>query len=291
MISDPKITIILSFKNGGKHLRTAVDSILIQNFQDWELLLFDDGSEDKSHLSIQNLNDNRIRFFRFEKSEGLAVRLNQGIKLARGKYIARMDHDDVCFFNRLSVQFEFLEANKEVDLVSSNCLLIDEDSNKLGSLYIDNSISYKGTGITETFPFPHPTWMGKTTWFKLYNYKEKPSPYRCEDQELLFRAYKETNIMRLNTTLLAYRICNRNILINIRTYFAIFCFQLPALLKVKLYSKILLSIAVFILRIINLIFILLHIIKAGRPYNEPSGDTKLHWSKTIIILKDTRLEE
>jgi glycosyltransferase involved in cell wall biosynthesis len=249
MITNPAITIILSFKDGGDLLLPAVNSILNQSFKNWELLIFDNGSTDGSHYSIQHITDKRVKFYQFDKTESLSVRLNQGIDLARGKYIARMDHDDICFLDRLDEQFKFLEANNQYDLVASNCLLINRNNDLIGVLYENIDKKHYGKGILSTFPYPHPTWMGKVSWFKKYHYTEKPEPYLCEDQELLLRSYNYSKIMRLDSILLAYRIDNKkSITIQNKRYFTLLKFQIPALIKSRNFSLIFFSIAVFFIK-------------------------------------------
>jgi glycosyltransferase involved in cell wall biosynthesis len=291
MISNPAITIILSFKDGGNFLHLALDSIINQSFQNWELIIFDNGSKDNSHLHVQNIDDDRIRFIRFEKTEYLSVRLNQGIDLARGKYIARMDHDDICFLDRLLIQYEFLEANTQYDLVASNCLLINKRNELIGSLYEKQKRQYHSDGIIKTFPYPHPTWMGKTSWFKKYYYKNKPQPYLCEDQELLFRSHSESSIIRLDSTLLAYRVSNKyNIITQWRRYLAILCFQVPSLFKSKNLHLMLLSIAIFFLRLINSLHKFLNISPLKKIPFKPTNDIELRWNKVITTLEKNKVE-
>ena len=88
--------------NAGKYLRLAVLSIVRQTFTDWELLIVDDGSTDNALQGIADIDDARIRILRDGKNKGLAARLNECIDLARGKYFARMDQDDVSYPERFS---------------------------------------------------------------------------------------------------------------------------------------------------------------------------------------------
>jgi glycosyltransferase involved in cell wall biosynthesis len=114
-----KISILLPTFNAGNNLFLAVKSILNQSFKNWTLLILDDGSTDNSLEKINNLSDERIKIFKNKINKGISYRLNQGIKFSNTKYIARMDSDDISFPDRLEKQFNFLEKNKDIDLVSS----------------------------------------------------------------------------------------------------------------------------------------------------------------------------
>ena len=100
------------------YLRDAVDSILSQSFADFELIVLDDCSPDNAQEVLDTYTDPRIVRYRGEKNVGLSNILNVGIEMARGKFIARMDSDDLSMPERLQVQVDYLEAHPEVDLVS-----------------------------------------------------------------------------------------------------------------------------------------------------------------------------
>src|ERR1041384_3373929 len=107
----PKVTVIFPVFNGEKFLHLSIRSILNQTFRDFELLLIDDGSTDKTREIISGFEDARIRFLSNEKNEGLIFTLNLGIAEAHGEFLARMDADDIAFPERLQKQVDFLEAN------------------------------------------------------------------------------------------------------------------------------------------------------------------------------------
>lgn len=104
--------------NTAHYLREAMDSILSQTFTDFELLVLDDCSPDNAEAILDTYADSRIVRYKGEKNAGLSNVLNVGIGMARGKYIARMDSDDISLPNRLQVQVDYLETHPEVDLVS-----------------------------------------------------------------------------------------------------------------------------------------------------------------------------
>ena len=114
-----RVTVLMAVYNGEKYLREAIDSILCQTFGDFEFLIIDDGSTDKSVEIVKSYNDQRINLALNEQNLGLAASLNKGIKLARGEYIARMDHDDISMPERLEKQVGFLDLNHDIGACGS----------------------------------------------------------------------------------------------------------------------------------------------------------------------------
>lgn len=202
----PVLTIALPVHNGGKALQLAIRSILNQTFSDWELILIDDGSTDEAVENISYLNDKRIFIVRDGENKGLASRLNEAIDLSRGKYFARMDHDDICHPQRFEKQIKYLELHEEVDLLATRSITINESEKIIGVLPGEEDHEDICRHPWKGFYMPHPTWMGKTSWFKRNRYKDNPAPYRCEDQELLLRANKNSQFHCLSEKLLAYRV-------------------------------------------------------------------------------------
>jgi len=117
-VSNPKVSVLLATFNAMPFLPAAVDSILQQTFDDFELVLVDDGSTDDSNLYLESLSDPRIRYIRQENG-GLAVALNHGITHCRGEYIARMDGDDISLPDRLAEQVAFLDSHQDIGCVGT----------------------------------------------------------------------------------------------------------------------------------------------------------------------------
>ena len=112
------VSILMPVYKTAQYLREAMDSILSQTFEAFELIVLDDCSPDNAEEILDTYADSRIVRYRGEKNVGLSNVLNVGIEMARGKYIARMDSDDLSMPERLQVQVDYLEAHPEVDLVS-----------------------------------------------------------------------------------------------------------------------------------------------------------------------------
>lgn len=205
---DPWITVGMPVYNAGSYLRDAVLSVIRQSLASWELILIDDASRDGSVASLGNIQDPRIRFIVGTANLGLAARLNQAIGLARGNYFARMDQDDICHPERLEKQVSFLIQNPQVDLVGCACLTIDKNNQVTGRLCPPLGHSQICQTPWKGFPLAHPSWMGKTSWFRQNPYRV-PAPFLCEDQELLLRLHRSSQFANLPDTYLAYRLRDR----------------------------------------------------------------------------------
>jgi glycosyltransferase involved in cell wall biosynthesis len=112
----PKVTVLLPVYNAAPFLREAIDSILAQAFTDFELLAIDDGSTDGSGAILASYTDARLRVVRHSENRGLIATLNEGLELATGEYVARMDADDISLPTRLSRQVAFMDSHPDVGL-------------------------------------------------------------------------------------------------------------------------------------------------------------------------------
>ena len=112
------VSVIMPVYNTAPYFREAMDSMLTQTFTDFELIVLNDCSPDNAEEILDTYDDPRIVRYKGEKNVGLSNVLNVGIEMARGKYIARMDSDDVSLPQRLQVQVDYLEKHSDVDLVS-----------------------------------------------------------------------------------------------------------------------------------------------------------------------------
>src|SRR2546423_6687976 len=110
----PRVSVLMPVYDVAKYLREAIDSILGQTFTDFEFIIIDDASTDRSAEIINSYNDPRIRFIQNEKNVGLIATLNRGLDLAYGEYLARMDQDDVSLPERLAKQVAFMETASDV---------------------------------------------------------------------------------------------------------------------------------------------------------------------------------
>ncbi len=205
MSGDPKpvVSIGMPVCNCGSTVSSAIRSILSQDFRDWELLLADDGSSDKTPEIIRSYSDPRIRVIIDDKRMGLATRLNQAIRLSRGTYFARMDGDDICYPQRLDAQISYLRDHPGIDLVGAWVMVIDAMGLARGKREVPEAHDSICAKAFSGFPMVHPTYMGEAAWFQKYYYDE--SFRRSQDQDLLLRSYRFSRFANVPRLLLGYR--------------------------------------------------------------------------------------
>src|SRR5690606_28963310 len=104
----PAISVFMPVYNGEKFLAATMESVLKQTFTDFEFLIVDDGSTDRSEEIIRQSGDGRIRLIRHQKNQGIYATNMEGIHEATGEFIALMDHDDICLPDRLAKQYHYL---------------------------------------------------------------------------------------------------------------------------------------------------------------------------------------
>lgn len=131
-MSGPRVSVLMSVYNGERYLHKAIDSVLGQTFTDFEFVILDDGSTDGTAAILDSYRDDRIVRTRNQANIGLTRSLNKGLALARGKYIARHDADDISFPTRLASQVHYLDSHPDVALVSANYERIDAAGRVLG---------------------------------------------------------------------------------------------------------------------------------------------------------------
>lgn len=201
----PTITVILPVYNGFPYLRLAVESVLLQTFQDFEFIVINDGSTDSSESVIKSINDSRIRFLQ-QCNQGLPATLNTAIGLARGEFIARQDQDDISFPLRLQKQAEFLIANPDIGMVGTSAEIW------VGDTKTDRLLEHPADDASIKFnllfdnPFVHSSVMIRRSVFeKIGGYCEDKSRQPPEDYELWSRVAREFKVANLPEVLLAYR--------------------------------------------------------------------------------------
>lgn len=216
MNNNPKITVLISVHNGEKYLKEAVDSILNQDYKDFEFLIIDDASTDNTSKILNNYSDPRIKIIKNITNLGLTKSLNIGIREARGEYIARMDADDISLSERLQIQIDFMDANKDIILTGSWAQLIDQNGKNLSIAKVTDDINIiKYSFILGKPPFIHSSWMFRKEIIKdLGGYNE--SYKNAQDFELLSRLILNNKITNIQKELVKLRIHPESITANIQ---------------------------------------------------------------------------
>ena len=204
MVIAPLVSILMPIYNTAPYLREAMDSMLAQTFTDFELIVLNDCSPDNAEEILDTYDDSRIVRYKGEKNAGLSNVLNVGIEMAQGKYIARMDSDDISLPQRLQVQVDYLENHPEVDLVSVGMRLFG---------------AKEGTWIRELNPekvkiealFHSPVLHASSVWkkdaFEKQGLRFRQEMVPAEDYDLWVRAMlKGLKLVNLPEVLYEYRI-------------------------------------------------------------------------------------
>lgn len=189
LVKQPKVSIIMGVYNCEKTLDRCIDSILKQTYKNWELIICDDCSKDNT-LELAKEYSNKyenIKVISNVKNGGLAFSLNQCLAISIGKYVARMDADDISLPERIERQVRFLEDHKQYQVVGSSIILFDENGDKGLRKAVENPTKHsmiKGT------PYAHPTiMMRKEAYDILGGYTVLPRTRRGQDLDLWFRFY------------------------------------------------------------------------------------------------------
>lgn len=189
MKKEEKISVLMGIFNCQNTLETAVKSIQAQTYTNWELIMCDDGSSDRTLEIAEELsrNDNRIIVISNEQNLGLNKTLNRCLKLASGKYVARMDGDDECMPNRFERQVAFLQSNPSYAIVSSPMIFFDEQGEWGRGKAISHPTPFD---VVTKSPICHaPVMMRKECMDAVGGYTEDVKKLRVEDVDLWIKLY------------------------------------------------------------------------------------------------------
>lgn len=198
------VTVLLPVYNGERYLRETIQSILTQTYRNYELLIVDDGSTDSSLDIIRSFSDDRIKILKNQNRLKLSGALNRGMKKAKGKYIARMDADDIALPGRLEKQVAYLEQHPEVGICGTAIEIFGSVKTRT-DIYPATAPAIQAYAFFDC-PFCHPTVMMRRELFVRYDLWYDGSYYPTEDYELWARATELFPTVNLNEVLLRYRV-------------------------------------------------------------------------------------
>jgi len=196
------ITIGLPFYNNQSTLELAIKSVFAQTYKNWELLLVNDGSTDGSLEIAKKIIDKRVRLISDGSNKGLIFRLNQIASLAKGKYLARMDADDLMHPLRIEKQIKFLQQHPDADLVDTGAYSINENEIPIGKRGL-KPINFDPKYILQHAMLLHASIVGKTNWFRDNVYDKEFT--RAEDYELWCRTFRHSKFARIKEPLYIVR--------------------------------------------------------------------------------------
>lgn len=204
-----KVSVIMSVYNGEDFLKYSIDSILKQSFKDFEFIIVNDGSTDKTEEIIKAYKDHRIVYICNQKNIGVSLSLNTAIRKARSCYIAVMDHDDTSLPERLFYQYKYMEENKDVFLLAADVNKIDSHNNIIGKWLFPKSpdikawcLCYKLTGWNW---LTHSSFMIRRQMFEEIGFYD-PAYIVGHDADLLYRALRRYKVEIIHKPLVNYRL-------------------------------------------------------------------------------------
>lgn len=204
VMKDPKVSILMSVFNGERYLKDAIESMLSQDFENFEFLIINDGSTDESEKIITSYTDVRIRLINNGKNIGLVSSLNKAIGLASGEYIVRMDCDDVSLKNRLSLQVKFMDNNKNIGASGSYYNLMYNGKKAVADFPLDQK-EIKCYMLFNS-PIAHPSAIIRRSLINEKQLFYRSEFIHAEDYDLWSQISEYADLANVSDVLLNYRI-------------------------------------------------------------------------------------
>lgn len=199
----PSVSVVMPVYNGGPFLKAAIESILNQTYKDFELILINDGSSDDSARIISSFNDGRIVSVTHEQNKGLIYSLNEGISLSRGKYIVRMDADDISLEDRFQKQVAFMEAHPQIGVAGTEYYSFSEI--KLKKIYAYTEPEILKSMLIFKSCLCHPSVIIRKSVLTENNIRYDERYKHAEDYDLWVQLSKVTKLSNVKGLLLKYR--------------------------------------------------------------------------------------
>ncbi len=202
-MTHPRVSVIMPVYNGERYLAEAIDSVINQTYEDWELIVVDDGSLDASVSIVESYEDLRIRLIKNPQNVGVAKSLNRAIEASNGQYIARMDSDDICMPDRLQTQVSYLRQNPDVMLVGSSVIFLGEKAGVFRYPLSDDDIRVQ---LHFNSSFAHPTVMWRSDFAAENGLRYQEDPPTAEDYQLWVEFCALAPVANIAKPLLKYRV-------------------------------------------------------------------------------------
>ncbi len=172
-MSNPVVSVVMAVYNGEQYLKPTIESTLNQTFKNFEFVIVNDASTDRTKEMINSYDDPRIKLYSNEKNLGQTKSLNVGLNVAKGKYIARIDAGDVSMPNRLQKQVAFIEKNQEISVLGTSAFRYDESGRIIDIVHMPTSPSIILQRIFYASPLVHiSVLMNKKTVLKIGGYND-----------------------------------------------------------------------------------------------------------------------
>jgi glycosyltransferase involved in cell wall biosynthesis len=205
----PGISIIMPVWNGEKYLAAAIDSLLVQTYADFELLVIDDGSTDRTPEILRAYTDPRLRVLRLDHA-GIVVALNHGLSQAKAKWVARLDADDLSLPRRLELQWQAVNHHPQAVLCHTNVIHLGEDNLPVGEARLPHSRSFTALRLCYQCPIVHSTVLFKrSTVLAVGGYL--PEERHAEDFSLWGRLLEQGEFVALPQRLVQFRVHQQSV--------------------------------------------------------------------------------
>lgn len=204
-----KVSVLMPIFNAENYLAEAIDSVIFQSYQDWELIIINDGSTDRSDQIIRTYNDKRIKYFKNAENKGITYTRNLMIERAKGEYIAFLDSDDLAHRERLKEQVSFLDKNRDYAMCGTWAYMIDNSGNVLKKM----NLTHGSQEIKSTLLFSN-SFVQSSVMIRSSILAEMPYDISfpvSEDYELWTRVVEKYKVENIPQHLTYYRWHDSNI--------------------------------------------------------------------------------
>lgn len=210
-MSQPLVTVFIPVFNSEKYIIECIESITNQSYENLEILIIDDGSQDKTIELIESIEDSRIRLLQNDENRGIPYTRNRGLNEARGKYMAIMDSDDTSYLDRIKKQVDFLESNSDIDVVGS--FYSKSYSDKKTRIIKTEIINHDQMKYKLMFfsPLSNPSTMVRLSTAKDNNISYNPNYFVAQDYDFWIQISKVGKLSILPEALIEYRTGHDNI--------------------------------------------------------------------------------
>ena len=205
MKNKPKVSVIIPARDVENFIGRAIESVLNQTFKNFEIVIVDDMSSDRTFTIAKQYaaKDSRIRVYKNKKQLFIAGSLNKGLKLAKAPIIARMDADDVSMPRRLEIQYKYLSSHPKLAIIGANMLVVDINGKSMSERKYPTKSKDLKKVMFRYSPFSHPVVMyRKAAILEFGGYKLGIFP--CEDIDLWFKVGSKYEFASIDKPLLRY---------------------------------------------------------------------------------------
>lgn len=189
----PDVSVVMCCYNSEHYIKETIDSVLAQTFDNFEFIIWNDGSTDSTKVIIESYQDGRIRLFSdINRGEGKAAQL--ACEQVKGRYIARIDSDDIWLPTKLEEEFLYMEKHPEIALVSCPLIFIDQNNNELGQTFPVTNVIFLTKSILKENRFVH---SGSLYRSDIYRKTGGYDDVRYFQDWLLFRKISDYGLLAL----------------------------------------------------------------------------------------------